>query len=128
MSGFSSIAVPGGIPMSGSGRSMITPESLFSSSAEKAAYQKLIDNATGGKPTESVKIKKVCVRIFDLSNAKQVKEYEKLWTELLEKASRMEVIVDHHKDLVQRKDGTSYWMKYVEYVEFGAASSEDSGK
>ena len=114
--------------MSGSGRSMITPESLFSSSAEKAAYQKLIDNSTGGKPTESVKIKKVCVRIFDLSNAKQVKEYEKLWTELLEKASRMEVIVDHHKDLVQRKDGTSYWMKYVEYVEFGAASSEDSEK
>lgn len=128
MSGFSSIAVPGGIPMSGSGRSMITPESLFRSSAEKAAYQKLIDNATGGNTTESVKIKKVCVRIFDLSNAKQVKEYEKLWTELLEKASRMEVIVDHHKDLVQRKDGTSYWMKYVEYVEFESASSEYSKK
>ena len=128
MSGFSSIAVPGGIPMSGSGRSMITPESLFSSSAEKAAYQKLIDNATGGKSTESVKIKNVRVRIFDLSDAKQVKEYEKLWTELLEKASRMEVIVDHHKDLVQRKDGTSYWMKYVEYVEFGAADPSDSEK
>lgn len=128
MSGFSSIAVPGGIPMSGSGRSMITPESLFSSSAEKAAYQKLIDNANGGKSTESVKIKNVRVRIFDLSDAKQVKEYEKLWTELLEKASRMEVIVDHHKDLVQRKDGTSYWMKYVEYVEFGAADPSDSEK
>lgn len=114
--------------MSGPGRGMITPESLFSGSAEKAAYQRLIDNATGGKQTESVKIKNVRVRIFDLSNAKQVKEYEKLWTELLEKASRMEVIVDHRKDLVQRKDGTSYWMKYVEYVEFGAASSEDSKK
>lgn len=123
MSGFSSIAIPGGIPMSGAGRSMITPESLFSSSAEKAAYQRLIDNANGGKSAEAVKIKKVCVRIFDLSESKQVKAYEKLWTELLEKASRMEVIVDHHKDLVQRKDGTSYWMKYVEYVEFGA--SED---
>ena len=124
MSGFSSIAIPGGIPMSGAGRSMITPENLFSSSAEKAAYQRLIDNATGGKSTEAVKIKKVCVRIFDLSDSKQVKAYEKLWSELLEKASRMEVIVDHHKDLVQRKDGTSYWMKYVEYVEFGASEAE----
>ena len=110
--------------MSGAGRSMITPENLFSCSAEKAAYQKLIDNANGGKSAEAVKIKKVCVRIFDLSDSKQVKAYEKLWTELLEKASRMEVIVDHHKDLVQRKDGTSYWMKYVEYVEFGASEAE----
>lgn len=126
MSGFSSIAIPGGIPMSGTGRSMITPESLFSSSAEKAAYQRLVDNATGGKSAGSVKIKKVCVRIFDLSDSKQVKAYEKLWSELLEKASRMEVIVDHHKDLVQRKDGTSYWMKYVEYVEFGASDASDS--
>ena len=126
MSGFSSIAVPGGIPMSGAGRSMITPENLFSCSAEKAAYQKLIDNATGNRSAESVKIKKVCVRIFDLSDSKQVKAYEKLWSELLEKASRMEVIVDHHKDLVQRKDGTSYWMKYIEYVEFGASSESDS--
>ena len=50
MSSFASIAVPGGIPMSGSGRGMITPESLFSSSAEKAAYQKLLDNAAGGRP------------------------------------------------------------------------------
>lgn len=124
MSGFSSIAIPGGIPMSGAGRSMITPESLFSSSAEKAAYQRLIDNANGSKRAEAVKIKKVCVKIFDLSDSKQVKAYEKLWTELLEKASRMEVIVDHHKDLVQRKDGTSYWMKYVEYVEFGASEAE----
>lgn len=124
MSGFSSIAIPGGIPMSGAGRSMITPDSLFRSSAEKAAYQRLIDNATGSKSAEAVKIKKVCVKIFDLSDSKQVKAYEKLWTELLEKASRMEVIVDHHKDLVQRKDGTSYWMKYVEYVEFGASEAE----
>ena len=126
MSGFSSIAVPGGIPMSGAGRSMITPENLFSCSAEKSAYQKLIDNATGNRSAEAVKIKKVCVRIFDLCDSKQIKAYEKLWSELLEKASRMEVIVDHHKDLVQRKDGTSYWMKYVEYVEFGASSASDS--
>lgn len=128
MSDFSSIAIPGGIPMSGSGRSMITPETLFGTAAEKAAYQRLIDNAAGGKSAESVKIKKVCVRIFDLSDSKQVRAYEKLWSELLEKASRMEVIVDHHKDLVQRKDGTSYWMKYVEYVEFGAADPSDSDR
>jgi len=125
MSSFASIAVPGGIPMSGSGRGMITPESLFSSSAEKAAYQKLLDNAAGGRPSNAIKIKKVCVKVFDLSNAKQVKEYEKLWAELLEKASRLEVVVEHHNDLVQRKDGTSYWMKYVEYVEFGEAEASD---
>jgi hypothetical protein len=125
MSGFSSIAIPGRIPVSGSGRGAITPDSLFGSASEKAAYQRIIDAAAGGKKAESIKVKNVCVRIFDLSNSRQVKEYEKLWAELIEKASRMEVIVDHHKDLVQRKDGTSYWMKYVEYVEFGAESEDD---
>ena len=128
MSGFSSIALPGRIPVSGSGRGAITPESLFGSPSEKAAYQRLIDSAVGGKKAEAITVKNVCVRIFDLSNSRQVKEYEKLWAELLEKASRMEVIVDHHKDLVQRKDGTSYWMKYVEYVEFGAASADEGKK
>lgn len=107
--------------MSGNGRGMITPESLFSSSAEKADYQKLIDGSGTGA---ELKIKKVKVEIFDLSDTEQIKTYEKLWTELLEKASRMEVVVESRKDLVQRQDGTSYWMKYVEYVEFGDASEE----
>lgn len=123
MSGFSSMALPGGIPMSGAGRGMITPESLFSSSSEKAAYQKLIDTSGSGAST-NLKIKKVKVEIFDFSKSDQVEAYEKLWTALLEKASRMEVVVDSRKDLVQRSDGTSYWMKYVEYVEFGDASEE----
>ena len=45
--------------------------------------------------------------------------------ELLEKTARNEVIVEAQKDLVRRKDGTSYWMKYVEYVEFGEASKSN---
>ena len=115
MSGFSSIAVPGKIPTCGGGSGSITPDSLFSSEKERLAYKYILEG--GGKP--NINIKKVKVEIFDMSDAKQVKRYEKLWKELLEKASRMEVVVDHSKNLVQRPDGTSYWLKYVEYVEFG---------
>ena len=124
MSGIASMALPGRIPVSGSGRD-ITPESLFSSPQERAMYQRLIDARMGIGPAPDVKVNKVSVRIFDFSDQKQVEEYEKLWAELLEKTARNEVIVEAQKDLVRRKDGTSYWMKYVEYVEFGEASKSN---
>lgn len=122
MSGFSSIALPGSIPSSGGGKD-ITPEKLFKNESERAAYRRLLD---GGGRQNTFKVKKVRVKIFDLSDEKQVKKYEKLWAELLEKSGRLEVVVESHKDLVHRADGTSYWMKYVEYVEF-ADSEDDSG-
>lgn len=125
MSGIASMALPGRIPVSGQGRG-ITPESLFRNEQEKAAYQRLLDEKTGRNIAPDVKIKKVSVKIFDFSDRGQVEEYEKLWAELLEKTARNEVIVEAQKDLVHRKDGTSYWMKYVEYVEFGDASEENS--
>jgi len=112
------MALPGSIPAAGGGM-RLTPESLFRSADEKAAYQKILDQT---KPGPDVKVKKVKVEIFDLSDKDQREAYEKLWTELLEKSTKLEVIVDHRKDLVHRKDGTSYWMKYVEYVEFCDAS------
>lgn len=124
MSGIASMALPGRIPVSGSGRD-ITPESLFSSPQERAMYQRLLDARMGIGPAPDVKVNKVSVRIFDFSDKKQVEEYEKLWAELLEKTARNEVIVEAQKDLVRRKDGTSYWMKYVEYVEFGEASKSN---
>lgn len=116
MSGFSSAALPGKIPTSGSGASSITPESLFRNSRERSAYEQMLGGTSSGS---DFKIKKVKVEIFDMSDEKQVRKYEKLWKDLLEKASRMEVVVEYSKNLVQRPDGTSYWMKYVEYVEFG---------
>jgi len=122
MSVFSSIAVPGGIPVAGSGKNSITPDALFSSAAEKMAYQRLINEGKFSMDRgPEIRVNKVKVEIFDLSDMDQRAAYEKLWAELLEKASRMEVIVEHSKDLVRREDGTSYWMKYVEYVEFGSA-------
>lgn len=124
MSGFSGIALPGSIPTAGGGKS-ITPDSIFTSPEEKARYKRLIEQ---GRPGTPVRVKKVKVEIFDLSDKKDVKAYEKLWAELLEKASRMEVVIDHHKDLVHRPDGTSYWMKYVEYVEFGDGSEDKDKK
>ncbi len=128
MSAFSSIALPGNIPMSGPGKGSITPEALFKSSSERALYKKLLDGDVINR-TPPVKVKNVKVRIFDLSDPEQVSEYEKLWKELIDKTYRMEVVVDSRKDLVHRKDGTSYWMKYVEYVEFDDASEDaDSGK
>lgn len=121
MSGFSSIALPGRIPTAGSGRNDITPESLFSSEKERSEYDRIL---SGSQSDPNFCVKKVRVEIFDLSDKKQVRKYEKLWKELLEKSARMEVVVDSGKNLVQRKDGTSYWMKYVEYVEF----SEKGGR
>ena len=121
MSGFSSIAVPGGIPTAGSGCLDITPEKLFRSNEEKDEYHKILSKSNNGV---ELKVKKAKVLIFDLSDQDQREEYEKLWAELIEKSSRMEVVVDSRKDLVHREDGTSYWMKYVEYVEFGDAKDD----
>lgn len=117
MSGFSSLALPGRIPVASPGKDMITPEALFKNQEEREAYRRII--GLGGSPKAGIKIKKVKVEIFDMSDPKQVRKYERLWKELLEKTARMEVAVEARKDLVNRKDGTSYWMKYVEYVEFG---------
>lgn len=124
MSGFSSAALPGKMPTAGSGRDSVTAESLFSSRKERTAYERIIGQ---NSDKSNFSVKKVKVEIFDMSDAKQVRRYEKLWKELLEKASRMEVIVDYSKNLVQRPDGTSYWLKYVEYVEFGEGDGR-SGK
>lgn len=125
MSAFSSIAVPGRIPVSGSGSGSITPESLFKSKEERSEYSRLLDGFNGTVSNTPVCVNKVKVEIFDLSDPKQVSEYEKLWKRLLEKTYKMEVIVDSRKDLVQRPDGTSYWMKYVEYVEFDVGSEKN---
>lgn len=123
MSGIASMALPGRIPTFCSG-GKITPDVLFRNDSERAAYQSLLDEKTGRGTAPSVKVERVCVRIFDLSDADQVAEYEKLWAELLEKTARNEVIVEAQKDLVRRSDGTSYWMKYVEYVEFSDVDSD----
>lgn len=124
MSGFDNAALPGRIPTSHLGKDLITPESLFKDSAEKAMYRRFMMDA-GEAMRKEFKVKKVKVRIFDLSDAKQCREYEKLWAELLMKVSKMEAVVESSKDLVHRPDGTSYWMKYVEYVEFDDGSTED---
>lgn len=123
MSGFSSIGNPGNIPTVGSGANAASPASLFRSIDEKLRYQDLVGGVRKPAP---VKVKKVCVKIFDLSDQSQVEEYENLWAELLAKSSSMEVVVDTRKDLVHRADGTSYWMKYVEYVEFGPDETQNS--
>ena len=127
MSAFSDIALPGRMPVAGAGRDMVTPETLFCSKAEKDIYQRLLDRATGtGQSSPS--FKSVKVKIFDLSDHKQVEAYEKLWLKLLNKIARMEAVVDARTDLVRRADGTSYWMKYVEYTEFGDAEEAKDKK
>lgn len=122
MSAFDNAAMPGKIPTSGSGASMVTPAALFKNEAEKALYESILN---GGKSSlaDSFKIKKVKVEIFDMSDETQRHKYEKLWAELLVKVSKREAVVEASKDLVKRPDGTSYWMKYVEYVEFGESGS-----
>lgn len=125
MSGFSSMSsgAENAFGRLGSSR-MALPDPVFRSEDERRAYQRIID---GSGNRNDLKIKKVKVEIFDMSDHKQVKKYEKLWKELLEKASRMEVAVDARKDLVHRADGTSYWMKYVEYTEFSGADEGAGG-
>ena len=116
MSAFDTAALPGKIPTCGPGANVVTPDSLFKSNAEKEAYANIVNGVNGDVP--EFKVKKVRVEIFDLSDPSQRKKYEKLWAELLVKTSKLEAVVETSKDLVHRPDGTSYWMKYVEYVEF----------
>lgn len=126
--GIASMALPGSVRTFGVGGTRITPDDLFKGPEERDAYRKIIGAGQAGNIAPDVKVKRVCVRIFDLSDKNQAEEYEKLWMELLEKTAKNEVIVDSRKDLVNRKDGTSYWMKYVEYVEFGDASDSEKTK
>lgn len=123
MSAFDDAALPGRIPTSGSGAGTITPDVLFKNEAEKAMYRNILDG-TRSSPSKSFKVRKVKVEIFDLSDSAQRRKYEKLWAELLVKVSKMEAVVEASKDLVRRPDGTSYWMRYVEYVEFGEDTSK----
>lgn len=104
---------------------MVTPAVLFKNEKEKAIYQEILDGKSSKK---DFKVRKVKVEVFDLSDESQRKKYEKLWAELLMKVSRMEAVVESSKDLVKRPDGTSYWMKYVEYVEFGEDTSKAKGE
>ena len=126
MSGIASMALPGGIPTYVVGKGRINPKELFSSNEERSEYRRILNGRELDNIAPDVKIKKVCVKIFDLSNEDQVREYERLWSELLEKVARMEVFVESQKDLVKRPDGTSYWMKYVEYVEYADAAGESA--
>jgi len=86
----------------------------------KSAISKFMDG--------NASIKRVKVEVFDLSDALQRAEYEKLWANLLTMMSNGSVVVDSHSDLVKHPDGTSYWMKYIEYVEFDGANPSVSGK
>jgi len=126
MSGIASMALPGSVPTYVVGRGRINPKELFSSNEERSEYRRILNGRELDNIAPDVKIKKVCVKIFDLSNEEQVREYERLWSELLEKVARMEVFVESQKDLVKRPDGTSYWMKYVEYVEYADAADESA--
>lgn len=119
MSVFSSIANPGATSLKCDNQS-VSIEELFGNAGHKSENQK-----HGGQIGTDLKIKKVKVEIFDLSDKSQVDKYEKLWAELLIKSAKMEVVVDSRKDLVRRADGTSFWMKYVEYVEFGDSDGEE---
>ena len=124
-----SMGIPGIIPTVLSRNGAIDPTVIFGSASEKEKYRRLLEGqAKRDNIAPDVRFKKVVVKIFDLSDQKQVEEYEKLWLELLEKTARMEVSVESRKDLVHRKDGTSYWMKYVEYVEFGNSKDLENEK
>lgn len=115
--------VSGGIPTYSSGDVDPKAESLFKDVGRLSSFGRMYADGYSNNP--GIKVKKVKVEIFDLSDRKQVEAYESLWAMLLEKTAKMEVVVESHKDLVHRSDGTSYWMKYVEYVEFGEADDRD---
>ena len=122
MSAFDTAALPGRIPTSGDNQG-ISPSALFRTKSERDAYKRIV---SGDSVDSGLKIDKVKVEIFDLSDETQRRKYEKLWAKLLVKVSNMEAVVETSKDLVHRPDGTSYWMKYVEYVEFGDSKNNRS--
>ena len=116
MSGFADVALPGRMPTAGSGAKDTTAEKLFMGSMMRRASD------------SGLRVKKVKVAIFDLSDDKQRHAYERLWSALLSKVASGRAVVDHSKDLVRRADGTSYWLKYVEYVEFDYDPKTRTGK
>ena len=125
----SSIAMPGSVRTVGTDGKPVSVDNLFGSIAEKEMYSRILGGAgyMNGASSGVFKVKGVHVKIFDMSDIDQLHEYEKLQKDLLERTSRLEVVVESRKDLVHRKDGTSYWMKYVEYIEF-ELHSDDSSK
>lgn len=124
MSAFGKTAA-GSIPTHGS---QISAKDLFSDSGMLAKCRKMISGTSEGEVVASmaskVKISKYKVETFDLSDASQREAYEKLWMELFEMVSRGEAFVDARKDLVHRADGTSYWLKYMEYAIFSPTKQE----
>ena len=130
MSAFSSAALPGVIKAHGGGAG-ISPRDLFSDYSMMSHFgvkagepTSLLADAIDGKGVTA----RAKVEIFDLSSDKERREYEKLWGRLFVMASRGEACVDTRKDLVNRADGTSYWMRYVEYVVFERDSKAKDGK
>lgn len=110
-------AAPGKVPTHGAS---VSSRDLFTDHGMLARCQRLIAGTQEGEifaaMSGKIKVSKYKVEIFDLSDAEQREAYEKLWLELFEMVSRGEAFVDARKDLVHRADGTSYWMKYIEYA------------
>lgn len=125
---FAGIALPGGIPTAGSGSKGVTPESLFRDKSERDRYRMILENGQAfGAAAQDMKVKSIKVRTFDLSDREQADEYEELMADLINRSYMAEVIVfDSRKDLVSRGDGTSYWLKYVEYAEMDVGNGKDS--
>lgn len=123
MSAFSKIA-SGTVPTRGS----VSAKDLFSDYASLTRCRQLVAGTQEGEALASlsgkVKIEKYKVETFDLSDQAQREAYEKLWVELFEMVSNGEAFVDARKDLVHRPDGTSYWLKYVEYATFKMKDAE----
>lgn len=121
-------ALPGKIPTYGGG----SGNDLFDPAVTRSKFQSMLEDGGLGQQfpfSDKAQVVKVKVEIFDLSDESQREAYEKLWIELFDMSSRGEaLIVDSRKDLVHRPDGTSYWMKYVEYAVFGKKDGKDGGE
>ena len=66
-----------------------------------------------------VKFQSHHVKIFDMHDQKQVKEYEKLFRILsLGVQANTHKLWENERQVLPQKDGTQHWMRYLEWSEF----------
>lgn len=78
------------------------------------------DMAVGmtGSPLESperYRVKKTHVCLFDFSVEKERKQYETLMPKLANSIRTGMTLLDTHKNIMTRADGSTYWCCYIEY-------------
>ncbi len=75
--------------------------------------------ATGKINVASLPVSGHFIRVFDLFDEGQRREFERLYVDLVDKVRRGTVLISENvRESVTRQDGSTGWLKYIEWTEF----------